>query len=347
MVSEEECPRVRKSHRVLAPLHNGFGNQVMGLEKAAWVAFALNRTLVVPPVLEHAGRFSFGTWPHCSGVAKYADLATAAYDRIVGDVSRPWTKLLDFAEVENAGLSVEDYDGDARSGGGKFKLQWRMSCTTTKHWGIERFREEDNDDAALIMVGSPLRMEVGRLRRELGATRCGWRLLQAAHVIPFSKVVRDFTKQIERRPYASVQLRTGDKAGVEAETVAAAVVARIAPQLPRGMPVFVAFDLPFSFDAFQKFLRSYCPECGLAFNRRDIKREHQAEFDVFQAALGGSQNIADIAIDQEFGSRASKLFLTDGATHTFRKKSSFGRILQRRWNMRALKTNNRDTNGSE
>ena len=61
----EGCPRVRSDHFLLPTKANGYGNQYLALEKAAWLALATNRTLVLPPMLDHAGARAWGHWPPC------------------------------------------------------------------------------------------------------------------------------------------------------------------------------------------------------------------------------------------------------------------------------------------
>ena len=65
LIVADACPRVRRTHYLLPTTSNGFGNQYYAIEKATWLALATNRTLILPPVLDHAGPRAFAAWPGC------------------------------------------------------------------------------------------------------------------------------------------------------------------------------------------------------------------------------------------------------------------------------------------
>lgn len=325
---------------------------MLGLEKAVWLAYVLNRTLVAPPLLEHSGRYSFGSWPLCESSSrrnytqKHVEWALTAYERIIserGNRTR-WSRLLDFSNLERAGAKIIDY-ASVRPARSELTGAWELACSRTRGLGTSRVKEVAGE-ADLVVVGSTLRMELGAVRRDLRRSRCGWRVLQSAHVVPFVATITDLADTVASTfgPYAAVQLRTGDTPGINAETVSAAVVADIAPKLPRDMPLFVSFDLEFSLQAFSRFLRSYCISCGSIFTRADIIQQHRAAYEDISRVVG--TNFADISVDQEVASRAAHLFLTDTASRTFRKKSTFGRLIHRRFNVRQATLSRSATNVS-
>ena len=102
---------------------------------------------------------------------------------------------------------------------------------------------------------------------------------------------------------------------------AAHLVTTLAPRLAHGLPIYVAYDLETSFEAFSAFLDVSCPKCGHAFSRRDLR------YDGIVRALG--RELADVVMDMAFAAHATELFLTDDAPHAFRKRSTFGRLLKR------------------
>ena len=105
----DACPRVRETHYLLPTTSNGFGNQYYAIEKAAWLALATNRTLILPPVLDHAGPRAFAAWPGCGDAKRIgADAVLRTYRRVAAGASR-WRDVLEFSEVEVAGVRVVDF----------------------------------------------------------------------------------------------------------------------------------------------------------------------------------------------------------------------------------------------
>ena len=78
------CSRIRTGRLLLYAAHSGFGNQEMQLRKALLLAYVLNRTLVLPPLLPQS-ELSFGPpEQHCTD-REWLDAmqlrAEAAYER--------------------------------------------------------------------------------------------------------------------------------------------------------------------------------------------------------------------------------------------------------------------------
>jgi len=381
------CPVVRRSHLVVSPTHNGFGNQAFGLEKALWVAWALNRSLILPPLLRHSGPHAFNAYPRCGREKAFEAAALRRYGR-ASNLTR-WTGIVDFGRVRETGLRVVDY-ADAR---GEIARAQRTTVACGA-WDVSRLRAHVNDTVEVAVVGSTLRMDLAELRRDLQRSSCGWKLLAAAHAIPFRTHVRRFARVLAQsipRPYAALHLRSGDAFAAErTEAVVAAVVLDVAPRLRRFRALYVSYDLPEAFSLFQTFLAAICgggadnggdeeerKSGGGGSSRRRRRRrqlsspsafnsaattnpppppppppqncshvvplsleslllmdnstaDHQTAYDALLARHG--DEFARIALDQQIAALAADLFLSDGAHHTFRRTSSFGRLLRRRWN---------------
>lgn len=312
------CPTRRSSHLLLAPTHNGLGNQYFGIEKGLWLAMALNRTLVLPPLLQHQGHGSFDYFPRCHATSHHTAAALKAY----ASLPMRWTRLFDFR-----GLSVVDF-ADVRP---NYTNAFELACSKTRGWRGRKLRAAAGDAKAII-TGSTLRMELDALRTELKGDTCGWRLLTAAHVLPFAEPLRSVAAELAKslQPFVAVHLRSGDADNIDAETVVAAVAKRVFARRVGQRRTYVAYDRNVSFAHFRRFFFALCPDCPPCVGRHEAWAAVDADRRQFLVKEYGA-HFAGIALDHEIAARADDLILSDGAVHTFRKKSSFGRLLQRRW----------------
>ena len=211
----DACPRVRSTHYLLPTTSNGFGNQYYAIEKAAWLALATNRTLILPPVLDHAGPRAFAAWPGCGEAKRIgADAVLRAYRRVSDADASRWRDVLDFSEVEAAGVRVVDFAG------------WVPEAVSdlTGLCGGTAVGALTAATAEVVVTGSPLRMELETLRRSsLQNSRCGWRLISAAYAPPFLSLIADAAaaEAATRRPFVAVHLRTGDRSTIDTDARAA------------------------------------------------------------------------------------------------------------------------------
>mmetsp|Transcript_21138 Transcript_21138/g.65020 ORF Transcript_21138/g.65020 Transcript_21138/m.65020 type:complete len:375 (+) Transcript_21138:66-1190(+) len=323
------CPRVRPDHFLLPTTANGYGNQWYALEKASWLALATNRTLILPPVLDHAGPRSWGRYPPCEhGGAQEAGDVIEKYRRVAAAGAPRWTTILDFSEVAAAGLRVVDFIASDVFLESQHRARAIFDVTGVcgKH-AAHLLR--DADHATILVAGSPLRMELDDLRRRLRNSKRGWRLLTAAYAPPFQKrITAAAAAAVERfvppgASFAAVQLRTGDRPSPEAEARTAHLVTFLQPELAaHGLPIYCAYDLEASFDAFFAFLAATCDACGGVFGRRAVGVD-----DALIELLG--PELAGVAFDVALAARAARLYLSDEAPHAFRRRSTFGRLLKR------------------
>jgi len=349
------CPKVRETHFILSPTHNGFGNQYMGIEKALMLALVLNRTMVLPPMLEHE---DFNFFPRCGKkihAISFGNGSFQAYKKVIQKRNGTrWTQMFDFSVLTSSGIKVVDFEDVATNT--PFENIPRLSCDFTRNLDIYSIRSIIPDNIIAI-VGSAFRMKLDILRKDLQvSSRCGWKLLSTVHTLPFQSIITQAAQTIIQNrlgPYGydALHLRSGDKSGENSETVVAAVVHKIYPQLrlTQQRPIYVAYDLDSSFRQFSSFLQAICgQECGRAIGhanmilprpinihdkqklsqRKDYLTLARIRSDLF--ALFG-QELAEIALDLEIAANARALHLSDGARHTFRRMSSFGRVLRRRW----------------
>ena len=110
------CSRIRTGRLLLYAAHSGFGNQEMQLRKALLLAYVLNRTLVLPPLLPQS-ELAFGPpEQHCTD-REWLDAmqlrAEAAYERRrLGDDGTPYeslARIYDFSSLTRLGMRVHDY----------------------------------------------------------------------------------------------------------------------------------------------------------------------------------------------------------------------------------------------
>ena len=309
----EGCPRVRSDHFLLPTTANGYGNQYLALEKAAWLALATNRTLVLPPMLDHAGARAWGHWPPCG--KSYAGEALRTYERIVAAGAPRWSTVLNFSKLASAGVRVVDYP---LASSAEAVADGTGLCGSRAAGGLGAF-----DDEKVLVAGSPLRMDLDALRRNLQRSRCGWRVIDAVYAAPFVRRVAAAAARAARTPFAAVQLRTGDRPGAGADARTAHLVSFLKPRLEKlGLPVYVAYDLDASFDAFAAFLRASCDGCGAVFGRRQLPK-YAGLVDAY------GRELADVVLDLAFAARAASLFLSDDAPHAFRQRGTFGRLMKR------------------
>lgn len=112
------CARARRGHLLVYAAHSGFGNQELALRRAVLIAYVLNRTLVLPPLLRQSD-LSFGPpdvrcrqqgWQ-----GRMQARAEALYSQKLADASgggggyESLADIYGFGEVRSLGLPVVDY----------------------------------------------------------------------------------------------------------------------------------------------------------------------------------------------------------------------------------------------
>ena len=333
------CPAVRGDRYLLAPTHNGFGNQLLGVEKALWLAVALNRTLIVPPLLRHG---EFERWPPCApaGVAAAGAAAAAAYRGAAA--ARPATSrfgaLFDLRSLAAAGaLAVDFAASPLRNASSAEPVRVaNASCARTAGLGAAALRAKFERDAQVVEVGSALRMDLAALRADLRRAPCGRLVVRRASVVPFARPVVAAGAAVAAAAfgagaeYDAAHLRTGDRASNASDGFARAA-ARAAAETSRasGRPLYVAADLARSFDVFARGARCVTGGgCACLRTAANATAAASAAVAAVRAAHGGA---GDAALDLEVASGAAALVdLARGAPTSFRKLSTFFVHMRRR-----------------
>ncbi|KAL1527731.1 hypothetical protein AB1Y20_009116 [Prymnesium parvum] len=235
------CARVRKHKLLLYAAHSGFGNQELSLRRALLVAYLLNRTLVLPPLLRQAD-LSFGPpEQRCANASFRAALQAraeaiyrlkAAAHHPPGEAtaggkngSQRYESLLhlyDFTPLLHAGVRAVDFaDFAARGGDGAGEPAYERSplapigCTAADRYTAHslRLRLRSLHEAAVLRLGSAyfLKLDVVGLQR---TDACFAAVVRAALQLPFSPRLQDASKDAVRLiqpPFASVHVRLSDE----------------------------------------------------------------------------------------------------------------------------------------
>ena len=147
--------KVYNSTYLLYYTHSGFTNQILTLERAAYLALATNRTLVLPPIIPHKTinhanltyaefryrTFGGGCKRSCSSIQTYDKQISNVRDdvRKAGDVDinfPSFTALFDFRELmHSTGARVIDMTEFAKISGNETSLSTNLWCTGTNETG--------------------------------------------------------------------------------------------------------------------------------------------------------------------------------------------------------------------
>ena len=112
-----------------------------------------------------------------------------------------WRDVLDFSEVEAAGVRIVDFAGSHSAVPGDV-------ADLTGLCGGAAVGALTAATAEVVVTGSPLRMELEMLhwslemrvvKQSLQGSRCGWRLISAAYAPPFDKVPDALSKSLTAR----------------------------------------------------------------------------------------------------------------------------------------------------
>jgi hypothetical protein len=276
--TQESCRRVRPSKLLMYAAHSGFGNQELSLRKALLLAYALNRTLVLPPLLPQT-ELAFGPpEERCADRAALADLQRRAERVYIQQAAsgsyEPLLWAYEFGELQRLGMRVVDHANWARVDGGTgpstdeaawsrlARPPWRaspianLSCAKGDRLTAAELRAalRPHREAPLLRLGSVyfLKLNMLGLRR---SDPCFAAVFDAVLRLPLApsvmRVVRAAARRI-RPPYASVHLRISDSgvaddSGAEAETSRAVawLRTRLRARLgPGPCQLYVATNMP-------------------------------------------------------------------------------------------------------
>ena len=235
------CNRVRSSKFLLYAAHSGFGNQELSMRKALLVAYALNRTLLLPPLLKQ-GELAFGPpAERCADGAALADLQRRAENTYVNNAAssryEPLMWAYNFSELQQLGIRVVDFASWARVGGSSeassdpatwgrmSRPAWRhspianLSCAKGKSLTAAELRAtlQPHSEAPLLRLGSLYFLKLSMLKLR-DADTCFRAVVTAVLGLPLAPSVVRVARAAVRRipaPYASVHLRISDAGVVE------------------------------------------------------------------------------------------------------------------------------------
>ncbi|KAJ1447065.1 hypothetical protein M885DRAFT_542286 [Pelagophyceae sp. CCMP2097] len=347
--SRQQCDRVSRKKFLFAPTHSGMGNQLLGLEKAAWLAFATNRTLIVPPMLTHA----FGTaaaggieiWPKCEDVkwiSRFSTKATQRYNAIISasPKSTRFSSGLDFDYLKPTGLRLINYvtlhahDGGINSFQSGSDAGFKVNCKRTKGLNAAQLRKMVPEEPRIVRVGSALRMDLDTLRKDMiSRGGCARDLVQRLAVPHFNRQIADFAKEYAASlgPFVTVHLRSGDTNGHGNLAVARSVLTMLVRLIKIGkmpsMTLYIMYDLEESRDLLTTSELCQLPRrcvtridalrSNASFTRR-LVRTMRPEF------LG-------IIMDFEVGRYGLDFARTEQGAVKFLKTSAFAVIGRRLW----------------
>ena len=265
------CARTRKGHVLVYAAHSGFGNQELALRRALLVAYVLNRTLVLPPLLAH-NDLAFGPpevrcrergWQsalQARAEQLYAEKAAGS----AGGRYEPMRAAFDFGELTRLGVRTVDYASlpAATRGALSSAPLLPLGCSRGDRYTAQALRAAAGPSraAGVARLGSAyfLKADLVGLR---ATDRCFDAVAAAALRLPLSRAVqRTADAAIARMrgaPFASVHLRMlgGGGGGVDslgaadADAVLASEVrwlgARLRKRLRPGCcDLFVASNVP-------------------------------------------------------------------------------------------------------
>jgi hypothetical protein len=228
----EGCGRIRRNNLLLYAAHSGFGNQELSLRRALLVAYALNRTLVLPPLLQQAD-LSFGPPEvRCRNTSWQAYMQAQAEQLYTGKGSTDgaYESLLsayDFSELERLGMHFADFRHVApkRFAGAALAP---VGCTKHDRYTARELRAtlKPLHDAAAVRLGSAyfLKADLQGLR---ASDSCFKAISHAALRLPFVASIERVAAVAIRRlrqPFAAIHVRLAD-GGLHTATSMAAVEA--------------------------------------------------------------------------------------------------------------------------
>ena len=113
VTGQKQCGRTRGGKHLLFAAHSGFGNQEVSLRKALLLAYVLNRSLLLPPLLQQ-GELSFGPpEKRCANRSELAGLQQRAERLYVQKAAQglyePLGKVFDFSELGKLGVRTNDF----------------------------------------------------------------------------------------------------------------------------------------------------------------------------------------------------------------------------------------------
>ena len=155
------CARIRPKRYLLYASHSGFGNQELSLRRALLLAYVLNRTLVLPPLLQQSD-LSFGPPEvRCSNPnwqRRMQDSAETIYRRKMSggadDTYEALESIYDFGALQGLGMRVVDFATFRHAGGGSSSNVAPVGCAKEDRYTGRRLQKllaKLYDDAELRM----------------------------------------------------------------------------------------------------------------------------------------------------------------------------------------------------
>ena len=153
--------RIRPKRYLLYASHSGFGNQELSLRRALLLAYVLNRTLVLPPLLQQSD-LSFGPPEvRCSNPnwqRRMQDNAETIYRRKMSggadDTYEALESIYDFGALQGLGMRVVDFATFRHAGGGSSSDVAPVGCAKEDRYTGRRLQKllaKLYDDAELRM----------------------------------------------------------------------------------------------------------------------------------------------------------------------------------------------------
>ena len=229
------CASLRSSRLLVYATHSGFGNQELSLRRALLIAFILNRTLVLPPLLRQS-ELAFGppevrcrnaSWraylqDHAETIyaaklqqrARKAAASSSALSANGGYESL--AAVYDLSTLTRLGVRTLDYSRllpRRRLALGRAPLA-RLGCAKADKYTAAQLRQATRplDSSPIVRLGSAyfLKAQLQGLR---AADRCFDAVAAAVLALPMSRSIMRAADAAQKRlatPYASVHLRLAD-----------------------------------------------------------------------------------------------------------------------------------------
>ena len=214
------CARIRAHKTLLYAAHSGFGNQELSMRRALLLAYVLNRTLVLPPLL-HQSDLSFGPPEvRCRNESWQRDLqsrATHIYaEKVRSEQYESLLQIYNVSELRDLGMRVVDFLDSSSRMNPAIPTIAPLRCDRGWHYSAARLRDEfrRSDHLHALSVGSVyfVHADLETLR---GEDQCFDLLARATLRLPFTDVILGLAAAARARHWplgavASVHVRLDD-----------------------------------------------------------------------------------------------------------------------------------------